>query len=63
LTADTLTESLAEEALELNDMKAIVARIARMTIVTISSTRVKAPLEFRIRNSEFNFLVDELMRE
>ncbi|EKE28413.1 MAG: hypothetical protein ACD_3C00061G0002 [uncultured bacterium (gcode 4)] len=47
LTADTLTVSRADLLWFINDMLAIVARIAKITIVTISSTRVKAFDKFR----------------
>jgi hypothetical protein len=40
-----LVESLADDDCEENERNAIVARIARMTITTISSTRVKAEYE------------------
>jgi hypothetical protein len=40
--SDSLVESLAEADCEEKDKNAIVANIARITITTISSTRVKA---------------------
>jgi hypothetical protein len=42
VVSDNLTESLAEPDCDEKDRNAIVARIARITITTISSTRVKA---------------------
>jgi hypothetical protein len=42
VTSDNLVESRADEDWEENERKAMVARIARITITTISSTRVKA---------------------
>jgi hypothetical protein len=44
LISDNLVESLALADCEEKERKAIVARIARMTMTTISSTRVKAAL-------------------
>ena len=41
-TSESLAESLAEPDCDEKDKKAIVASIAKMTITTISSTRVKA---------------------
>jgi hypothetical protein len=57
-------ESLAEADWEENDRNAIVARIARMTITTMSSTRVKATcflffINMRLRIWKFEFLVFE----
>jgi hypothetical protein len=40
--SDNLVESLAEADWEENDRNAIVAKIARITMTTISSTNVKA---------------------
>lgn len=53
LTAVILTVSLAEDAWLLKDRNAIVDRIARITIVIISSVRVKAELGFRVREGVF----------
>jgi hypothetical protein len=48
LISDNLVESLAEADWEENERNAMVARIARMTMTTISSTRVKALIFFVI---------------
>jgi hypothetical protein len=50
--SDSLVESLAEADWEENDRNAIVARIARITMTTISSTRVKAKLIRHCESSE-----------
>jgi hypothetical protein len=42
LISDNLVESLAEADCEEKDRNAIVARIARITMTTMSSTKVKA---------------------
>jgi hypothetical protein len=43
--SDNLVESLAEADCDEKDRNAIVAKIAKITITTISSTRVKAFFE------------------
>jgi hypothetical protein len=48
VVSESLTESLADQDCDENERNAIVARIARITITTMSSTRVKAFFELDI---------------
>jgi purine-nucleoside phosphorylase len=47
--SDSLVESLAEADCDEKDRNAIVARIARITMTTMSSTNVNALFEFFIK--------------
>jgi hypothetical protein len=61
LMSESLVESLADADCDEKLKKAIVASMARITITTINSTKVKAEWKFRIQNGEFrieDFLFD-----